>query len=565
MTISNFTDYLPKRELKKGEDYYKKNKVTQLEQQEDDEWTAIVEGRESYEVEIILDDEDIVEVSCECIAHTDNDYCKHVIAVLLAIQEKEGILKTATEDELETIIEAMPIDELRNAVIAYAKSDWPFKNFILGIKETKEKEDQNIHQYSALVNQLAEKGNPRDFITTCDQLQKKAAKAFTEKKIIVATEIALALIITIPAATGRMKLVDMLSVNEILSNCFETLLSIVDNADDINHDAEELIWKHAIIHVKDAAYPLAKYEVHWLDVMGWISLTDEEQQQQEQVQALIHEFIETATTKKDVERLNEMIEFFYEDDEEEDEEEDDEDIEEEDDELPEIEVPESTSDVKASIEAAIKSKKYKEAKQIAEKAMQEAKKKKDIKSYEAIKYVLMTALQRSADVLGLRELARRFYEENRDTRYYNMWKGTFITSEWEKVSTELIKDLERNIFAYAAGKGNPEELADVYIKEYGYDKQLMNLLKKAPRLSLLNECVDGFRTGFSEQLIQVYSEALQAYAADNKASSGTHLDFLLGIEKMQGLKGGKEAVKFLASLIKTKNPGLYKLLPATVK
>ncbi len=117
--------------------------------------------------------------------------------------------------------------------------------------------------------------------------------------------------------------------------------------------------------------------------------------------------------------------------------------------------------------------------------MQQAKTKKNTALYEEIKFTLMSALQRSSDVLGLRELARRFYEENRDTRYYAMWKGTHIQTEWVRTSAELIEKLERNIFAYAAGKGDPGELAFVYVEEYGYDKSLMNLLKKAPRLPFL--------------------------------------------------------------------------------
>jgi hypothetical protein len=575
MTIHNFTGYLSKHELKKGEDYYKGKKVTKLKENEDEEWTAVVNGREPYEVEISMDDDDIIDVSCECIAHTEDEYCKHVIAVLFAIQEKEGILKKATANELETIVNEMSPETLRMIVLEYAWKDQSFKNTLITMQEEKDNEDKNINRYSALmtqVSQIAEGAKavkPIQLTHTCIELQKKAEKAFEEKKFVTSTEIALALVKTVPAIASQTKNIHPSIVQEVVAEAFELLINTVNNSQEIDDDAEALIWKHASQHVKDTSYPLSEYETHWIDLLAWTSLGDPAQEKQ--VLDLINELIAIASTqknKKDIERLKELEEFITEvvDESEEDNDEDkDEDEEQED---GEAEILESLSnenpDLKNSIETAVKSKNYKAAKQLAEQAMQQAKEKNDLKSYEAIKFTLMSALQRSSDVLGLRELARRFYEENRDARYYAMWKDTYILTEWKKISDELIEKLERNIFAYAAGKGDPKELADVYVKEYGYDKSLLNLLKKAPRLPFLNDYVEGFDKSFATQLLQLYKDVLLKYANNSKAAKD-HVDFLLGIEKMQDLKGGKAAVQELATEIKVQNPALYKLLPAGMR
>ena len=571
MTIENFTGRLSKHELKKGEDYFRRKKVTKLKETEPGEWKAVVIGREPYEVEICLDEDDITNVSCECIAHAEDEYCKHVIAVLFAIQEKEGILKTATPNELETIVHGMTIEELRTIVLQHARKDQSFKNLLVAFKETKDDEDKNINLYSSLLNQVSQIAEgpkavkPIQLTNTCIELRKKAEKAFEEKKFVTSTEIALALIKTIPAIASQTKNIHPSIVYEVVTDGFELLINTVNNAQEIDDDAEALIWKHASQHVKDDTYPLADYENHWIDLMAWISVG--EPAMEKQVREIISEFAAVAIAQKNkkiIERLKELEEFITEDEEDNDEEVKKEKEEKKEAPFPKITVSEELADLKNSIETAIKNKNYVPPKQMAEEAMQQAKEKQDMKRYEAIKFILMSALQRSSDVLGLRELARRFYEENRDARYYAMWKGTYILAEWKKVSAELIEKLERNIFAYAAGKGDPAELADVYVKEYGHDKLLMNLLKKAPRLAFINEYADGFDKSFATQLLQLYKEVLLNYAVNNKDSQN-HIDFLLGIEKMQALKGGKPAVQELAAEIKVQNPGLHKLLPAGVK
>ncbi len=199
MTIKNFTDYLSKHELKKGKIIIAEKKVTKLKELEPDEWTAIVNGREPYEVDISLDDEDIIDVSCECIAHTEEEYCKHVIAVLFAIQEKEGLLKPVTGNELETIVNNLAIEELRFFLLEHAKKHQELKNDLVMYQEIKEKEDKNVNRYSTLINQFIEEvadGKATDkinaLINTSSELLKKANKAYNEKKFLTAAEIALA-------------------------------------------------------------------------------------------------------------------------------------------------------------------------------------------------------------------------------------------------------------------------------------------------------------------------------------------------------------------------------------
>jgi len=89
MTLQNFEKHQPDHELKKGHDYFRTGHVNRLKETAPGEWEARVRGRETYEVAIVLEGNEIADVDCDCILETP--YCKHVLAVLYALQERLGL------------------------------------------------------------------------------------------------------------------------------------------------------------------------------------------------------------------------------------------------------------------------------------------------------------------------------------------------------------------------------------------------------------------------------------------------------------------------------------------
>jgi uncharacterized Zn finger protein len=263
MTIQNFTEHLSTHELEKGEDYFRRKKVTKLKQHDSDEWTATVLGRKPYEVVIGMEGEEITDVSCECVVHEEEDYCKHVIAVLFSIQQKEGILKTATSIELESIVNIMTISELRGVILNHARKDQSLKNILIALKESKDNEDKNINRYSALINQLMQGASGTngaiavekmdDLLNTCRELIIKADKAYDDYKFTTSAEIALAVVKTLPLTASREEVV-VSAIKDIIADGFDLLLTIVSTPKDIDDDTDDLILKHATRHVKDATY-----------------------------------------------------------------------------------------------------------------------------------------------------------------------------------------------------------------------------------------------------------------------------------------------------------------------
>ncbi|HWK07406.1 MAG TPA: SWIM zinc finger family protein [Puia sp.] len=88
MTLENFEQLQPDKELKKGMAYYQLKNITSLKKRAPGQWKAEVRGSEIYAVEISLQETEIVEVDCDC--PVGMPYCKHVIAVLYALREALG-------------------------------------------------------------------------------------------------------------------------------------------------------------------------------------------------------------------------------------------------------------------------------------------------------------------------------------------------------------------------------------------------------------------------------------------------------------------------------------------
>lgn len=86
ITLSEFENFVPSVILMRGKDYYNDNAVITLKETSTGEWEATVEGTEEYSVEISLEGNEIESWFCDC--PYDGDICKHVVAVLYAIRNK---------------------------------------------------------------------------------------------------------------------------------------------------------------------------------------------------------------------------------------------------------------------------------------------------------------------------------------------------------------------------------------------------------------------------------------------------------------------------------------------
>jgi uncharacterized Zn finger protein len=96
LTLQNFDKDADTITLR-GKDYFTSGAVTSLEEVDEGEWEADVQGSEEYEVAIELSKNKIKYTYCCCPYFEENEDCKHIAAVLYAIRDK-----TITEAPKET-------------------------------------------------------------------------------------------------------------------------------------------------------------------------------------------------------------------------------------------------------------------------------------------------------------------------------------------------------------------------------------------------------------------------------------------------------------------------------
>lgn len=66
LTLDNFEEQINKEILQRGRSYFHHQAVISLEEINDNQWEAEVEGSEVYTVEVFLRDKEIINYSCNC-------------------------------------------------------------------------------------------------------------------------------------------------------------------------------------------------------------------------------------------------------------------------------------------------------------------------------------------------------------------------------------------------------------------------------------------------------------------------------------------------------------------
>ena len=96
--------------LERGKSYYKYGHVQDLSYEED-VYTARVVGDASYRVEIKIRDDELVYAKCSCPYAASGKYCKHMAAVMYAIDDKGDELKQMSLEWKENKVQPFEISE----------------------------------------------------------------------------------------------------------------------------------------------------------------------------------------------------------------------------------------------------------------------------------------------------------------------------------------------------------------------------------------------------------------------------------------------------------------------
>ena len=141
LTFQNFESIIDPEILERGWQYFRSGHVRNLTQEGDGVWTARVKGTVTYDVVIEPGPDDDLECECTC-PYEWGPYCKHVAAVLYAIQEQSGGVvqttarpakspKQKSKDRLRAILEGLSREELIAILTQQFEKDRAFADRVL--------------------------------------------------------------------------------------------------------------------------------------------------------------------------------------------------------------------------------------------------------------------------------------------------------------------------------------------------------------------------------------------------------------------------------------------------
>lgn len=246
-TITDFQKTIPAALLKTGERLFKNEAVKTISNPQKNEWTAEVLDRETFNVEIMLDEKrNILDHFCDC--PTESEHCEHQVAALLKLRqtlplyekkqtktkkEKEVKVKKKT-DPVSQILEEISLAELREFVQKAAATQKEFKNMLL-VHFSEKSESNNRKYYTDVlrtsISNVKRSGslNVKDtkrFLPTAEQLWKKAQDSLIKNNLKDASSILLAIIETLTQQNERLSDSNGV-VNQIIQNTYAELTQLI--------------------------------------------------------------------------------------------------------------------------------------------------------------------------------------------------------------------------------------------------------------------------------------------------------------------------------------------------
>lgn len=128
MKLSDFEQYLDGRILQRGLDYFHRGNVKNLEAINDGHYTAEVDGTDFYTVEVWVNQDMIVDTSCDC-PYDLGEFCKHQAAVFYALKEKKSKNDKTIhsfqvgKQDLKSILSGLKKEELINIIYNLSMED----------------------------------------------------------------------------------------------------------------------------------------------------------------------------------------------------------------------------------------------------------------------------------------------------------------------------------------------------------------------------------------------------------------------------------------------------------
>ena len=165
ISLQKFESQIDEIIVDRGLSYWENGNVIKLEQTGNGEFEAIVSGNEDYEVNIKVEDDNVEDFACNC-PYDKDPVCKHVVAVLFAIQNEKlnGLKETKPkktrqgkisqkqllENQFENILTSLDKNEMTGWIRTWAEKDEKFRNYFIA-RFSGNKEIIDIERYARIL------------------------------------------------------------------------------------------------------------------------------------------------------------------------------------------------------------------------------------------------------------------------------------------------------------------------------------------------------------------------------------------------------------------------------
>lgn len=582
-TLDNFENHVPFKILARGMDYFEEGAVVSLEEVSEGHWEAEVEGSETYEVEVTIDDDGSISWDCDC-PYDMGDMCKHVVAVLLAIREemkkqqkstsgKKTVKKEAKETkvakdaviveektdavELGQLLTLVKAEELKQFAKSYAQKHPQFQSdlstFIRGIYvpnravKTKDycKEVKKAFRHTSRSGysryDYFEMNDWDDILDDIDKLFDEAHLLIKAGNAEAALDIAVQFLLSMDEEFD-----DSLIYNEDIdvTDYCEQAESIMMEA--VEHPSVSQIYKEGMLkRLKGIPSNTGICDYYDFDLDDLILQLTIKTQSDEKALELIDENIKKnadsynlysfVTSKIQLlQKMNRTEEadqtidkYLY---------------------LPNIR--------QIAVDKAVAAKQYDDAIRLITDGIAEAQKKKEWGTERDWMKKLLHIYELQNDTTAQVEMSRSlFVFVSGSMEYYQKLKKLIPANEWKPFLQQLLHDTKMRDLDFGHST-----LGDIYVEEKDWDALFKLVSTSYKRMDALDNYSYHLRNSHSPQLLDIYVEDLQQYASKNIGRN--HYERIAkAMTCMQKLQGGKKRTAELANEFRIK----YKKRPAMIE
>jgi hypothetical protein len=170
--------------------------------------------------------------------------------------------------------------------------------------------------------------------------------------------------------------------------------------------------------------------------------------------------------------------------------------------------------------------------------------------------LLLEIAQKENDINSIRTIAFSFIKRNFDRKYFDIYKSTFTSEEWNTALENLLQHYEKNSRDYNYFNSGPKtgnfssSAANVLVVE-GATKRLLNYIENNLSVERIEKYYISFVDLYPEKTIELFRKTTDDYVAEN-LGRGYYEHVAQLLDKIREIENGEKTVSEMVSCYRTK-------------